>query len=93
MPVLLNTPTPTEARPPLVEQRLYSARVCLAYLNRLALLAFTGREHMEMVADLPTFAWTVRRFATAAERHIRAVESVLPLSAGQVEAPARRGRS
>lgn len=93
MPVLLDTPTPTEARAPLVEQRLYSARVCLACLNRLALLAFTGRERMEMVADLPTFAWTARRFTMAAERHIRAVEAVLPLSATQVEAPSRKERS
>lgn len=93
MPVLLDAPESVQTRPPLVEQRLYSSRVCLACLNRLALLAFTGRESLEMVADLPTFAWTVRRFAMAAERHIRAVEAVLPLSASQVEAPATRRRS
>lgn len=93
MSVLLDAPESAQTRPPLIEQRLYSARVCLSCLNRLALLAFTGRESLEMVADLPTFAWTMRRFATAAERHIRAVESVLPLSASQVEAPPCRRRS
>jgi len=93
MPILLDASRTTDDRLPLVEHRLYSSRVCLSCLKRLALLAITERESMTLVADLPIFAGAVRRFATAIERHIRAVESVLPLSASQVEAPSRRRRA
>jgi hypothetical protein len=93
MSVLLEAAEAADTRPPLVEQRLYSAIVCLSCLKSLALLAITQREQMEIVSDVSLFASTARRFATAAERHVRAVNAVLPFAATQLEAPVRGRRS
>ncbi len=93
MSVLLEAPEVPDLPPPLVEERLYSAFLCLSCLKRLALLAVTEREDMPMVADVANFAYTTRRFATVAERHLYALKAVLPFAASQLPAPrVSRGR-
>jgi hypothetical protein len=94
MSVLLEAPEPADI-PPLVEERLYSAFLCLSCLKRLALLAVTEREEMPLVSDVSSFGYTARRFAAAAERHLYAVKAVLPFASTQLPAPTitRRRRS
>jgi len=81
---------PIDLRSPIVEERLYSSLLCLSCLKRLALLAATERENMQMVNELPAFAWMARRFIIATERHLVAIKAVLPASATNLQAPVRR---
>jgi hypothetical protein len=80
-----------EPLPPIVEERLYCSLLCLSSLKHLALLAAAGCEPPTLVADVGRFALTARRMVIATERHLIAIQSVLPVSATDLLAPGRKG--